>query len=167
MSASLTAAEGLAYLAPRPRYTAARISAAAKAIGHPMVRLEFNGCYGWNVYVVGRGDFLPFRTLADVAAWLIADAEPVAVMAAPAPMAPGPILPGEVRPPATPKQDGPPPELPSFRFPAPLFEVLVWRGIAEGWQQTTYSPRDQVSAARLAHTMSRACPHLRYCIAPV
>lgn len=128
MSAELTAADALTYLAPRPRYTAARISAAAKAIGSPMIRLDFNGCYGWNVHV-GKGDFLPFRTLAEVAAWLIADAEPVAVMATPAPMAPGPVLPGEVRPPAAPKQDGPLPELPA---------VTPWHRLTRGQAEAAW-----------------------------
>jgi hypothetical protein len=69
---ALTAAEGLAYLAPRPRYTAARIEAAARAIGSRMIRLDDEGRNGWTVLFPG-GCWQPCQTLADVAAALLRD----------------------------------------------------------------------------------------------
>lgn len=134
--------------------------------------------YGWTTEALSGGGTIIDTNLKTIRAYVVgayqvADAEPVASpepvapVAPVAPMAPGPILPGEVRPPAPVKHEGPLPELPRFQFSAPLYAVQVWRGIADGWQQATYSPRDQVSAARLAHTMDRAVPHLRYRIATV
>ena len=84
----LSAAEALAYLAPRPRYTAARITAATKALGLPSFRLDDAGHYGWTVWN-GKGYPEAFATLADVAADLTADLAPAAP-AAPAPPAPPP-----------------------------------------------------------------------------
>jgi len=76
-----TPAAALAYLAPRPRYTSAGIRAAALALGLPSFRLDDRGCYGWHVWNV-KGYPMPYATLADVAASL------VAAPAALAPLAP-------------------------------------------------------------------------------
>ena len=89
----MTEAEGLAYLAPRPRYTSARIKAAARAIGSRMLRLDDAGSYGWNLWLPG-GCYSPCQTLADVAAALLRDhaaaARARAVKAAAAAPAPHP-----------------------------------------------------------------------------
>ena len=69
---ALTAAEALAYLAPRARYTAARIEAAARAIDSRMIRLDDEGRNGWTALFPG-GCWQPCQTLADVAAALLRD----------------------------------------------------------------------------------------------
>jgi hypothetical protein len=102
---AMTEAEGLAYLAPRPRYTAARIEAAARVIGSRMIRLYSEGRNGWTILFPG-GRWRPCQTLADVAAALLRDhaaaararavkaaAAAPAAPAAPAPAGPGPELP--------------------------------------------------------------------------
>ena len=72
--------------------------------------------YGWTTDALSGGGTIIDTNLKTIRAYVvgayrIADTEPVAVLAAPAPMAPGPVLPGEVRPPAAPAHNGPLPEL--------------------------------------------------------
>ena len=129
----LSATEALAYLAPRPRYTAAHIRAAAKALGLPSFRLDDNGHYGWNVWN-GKGYPDAYATLADIATrlplWAL-DCSPAA------PAAPGPILPGETAAPLAPAPLAPAPALP------------VWQ--AQPQQQPQQGPALQIGpSARIA-----------------
>lgn len=104
-TAFISAAEALSYLAPRPRYTAARITAAALALGLPSFRLDCAGHYGRKVWNV-KGYPMAYTTLAEVAADLVA---------ALAPTAPGPILPGEAAAPAALAPLTPAPVLPVWQ----------------------------------------------------
>ena len=126
----LSAADALAYLAPRPRHTSAGIRAAALALGIKSFQLIDAGRYGWDV-MTDKGYFDAFATLAGVAANLHR------LLAFPAPAAPFPLLPGETAAPLAPAPLAPAPSLP------------IWQ--AQQQQQAQQGPALQIGpSARIA-----------------
>lgn len=66
---SISPVEALSYLAPRSRYAAIKLTAAAKALGMESFRLDDDGHYGWTVWA-DKGGPIAFPGLAEVAVWL-------------------------------------------------------------------------------------------------